>query len=134
MYDNYLSFDTFVGKTVEKVLINSDRGTMMWKVDGNWYRLNAVGDCCSYSWYEHCDNASVFDNAKLIAWEDAGGEDEDKDWNVIRVNMLKFKTEKGDCTIEFRNESNGYYSGWVEFSDGAGFNEESTEFKVMVDF
>ena len=129
-----ISFDTFVDKVVEKVMINGDHSTMMWKVDGKWYRLSAYGDCCSTSWYEHCDNASVFDNAKLIAWEDAGGHSEDKDWNVIRVNMLKFKTEKGDCTIEFRNESNGYYSGWVEFSDGSGFNEESTEFKVMVDF
>jgi hypothetical protein len=47
--------------------------------------------------------------------------------------MLKFKTNKGYCTIEFRNESNGYYSGWTEIRECGTDNPGLGGFKVLED-
>lgn len=111
----YLSFNNFINKKIEQTLINDFKDDMYWKVDGQWYILKAYGDCCSRSWYEHCDNASALQNATLLEFEEVhlGGSDHE-DYTYLRTDIFKFKTDKGHCTIEFRNESNGYYSGWCE--------------------
>ncbi len=130
----YNDFEPMVGKTITDALINQNRDVMMWKVDGVWYSLNAYGDCCSDSWFEHCDNALVFDNAKFLEYENVGGDSWEDNYNLIQVNMIKVKTDKGHCTIEFRNSSNGYYSGWVEVREEPLVMEPGTEFKKIVDF
>lgn len=107
----------FVGKAINKAYINNDNSTMIWQVDGDWYKLDALGDCCSYSWYEHCDNGPALQDAVLTAFDSYNAENiTEDDYTYIRVDMLKFQTGKGHCTIEFRNSSNGYYSGWCEVS------------------
>lgn len=111
-----MNFEDFIGKKIEKCYINKPKDRMVWIVDGQIYQLDAVGDCCSNSWYEHCDNASALQDSTLIEFEDVDQESIDCGGDYIQINMLKFKTNKGSCTIEFRNESNGYYSGWVLFN------------------
>lgn len=137
-------FKDFVGKTIKKVFINLDRDKMFWIVDNKVYEVYAFGDCCSSSWFEHCDNADVFKNAKLLAFEDFSQtypNDDDENYNYIRVNMLKFATTKGRCTIEFRNSSNGYYSGEVELTKVYDLDDEylnyhlyNKEYKELEDF
>lgn len=116
-----LSYDSFVGKKIEQALIDEDHYTMYWKVDGKWYKLDAMGDCCSHSWFHHCDGGDVLQDAELSSFEDVSQDpapEEEAEYECLRINMLKFKTSKGYCTIEFRNSSNGYYSGWTSFSEG----------------
>lgn len=140
----------FVGMKIEKTLINQHRDAMYWKIDGKWYTLDAIGDCCSRSWYEHCDNADALKDATVLEYDYTSEEDQFNDSagdEYIQVNMMKFKTTKGHCTIEFRNESNGYYSGWTEVNDvtelaneieagivGSKFSRFSDKLKEMEDF
>lgn len=120
-----MGFDTFVGKKIGNIYINSKKDTMYWNVDDKWYKVDAIGDCCSHSWFEHCDNGEAIQNTVLVEFENVCGDTIDTDYdNVIQVNMLKFKTGKGYCTIEFRNESNGYYSGWTEMYEVSGLPDE----------
>lgn len=120
-----LDFSDWVGKKIESCYINDSKRIMRWKVDGKCFKIEAVGDCCSYSWFEHCDNGEALQDAVLNSFENVSegsihhdeGEDNDYYRDQILVNMLKFKTNKGYCTIEFRNSSNGYYSGWCEISE-----------------
>lgn len=112
------NFDNFVGKKIEECRISGDRYTMFWKVDGQWWTISAEGDCCSRSWYEHCDNGEALQNATLNSFEDVDSDSFEEESEYIRINMLKFATNKGHCTIEFRNSSNGYYSGWCDFHKG----------------
>lgn len=133
MYEESLS--SFKDRHINQALISIDDNYLMyWQVDNQWYVLQAVGDCCSFSWYEHCDGGSNLQDAKLLDFEDIDiGTDEAKDeYDVIKVNMLKFKTSKGYCTIEFRNSSNGYYSGSCEL-DKCSLPDMS-KLKVLDDF
>ena len=132
--DNNQMFNEFVGHHIEMCMISSDQRTMYWCVDGSFYEVIAEADCCSESWFNHCDNASALIDATLLEFESvAVGEVEEDDAQILRKkrlaellgngneyndandciqgNMLKFKTDKGHCTIEFRNASNGYYVG-----------------------
>ena len=34
--------------------------------------------------------------------------------DVVAYYGVKITTEHGRCTIDFRNDSNGYYGGWLE--------------------
>jgi hypothetical protein len=111
---NSSSFSDFVGKTINAAMIGTSNDRMFWKVDGEWYDIYAEGDCCSASWFEHCDDGSVLQNAVLTSFESFSREPlkgEERDYETLQIDMLKFKTSKGYCTIEFRNSSNGYYSG-----------------------
>jgi hypothetical protein len=113
-----IQFEHFVGKTINRALINPDHTIMFWQVDNVWYRIVAEGDCCSNSWYEHCDGGDVLQDATLSSFEDIARDGEERgEYECIRINILKFKTSKGHCTIEFRNSSNGYYSGWAEITE-----------------
>jgi hypothetical protein len=121
-----LSLKDFVGKHINAAYVESGNdGVMYWLVNGEWYKLDAVGDCCSHSWYAHCDSGDVLQNATLLDFEDFSKESIHENWNLIRINMLKFKTDKGYCTIEFRNSSNGYYSGWCSIIKEAPSNKDN---------
>jgi hypothetical protein len=55
-------------------------------------------------------------------------EDREKDYNVIRFYGYKIITDRGHCDIIFRNESNGYYGGYmmytpVTYDTSTGFTE-----------
>ena len=136
--NNNQMFNEFVGHHIDMCMINANQTTMYWCVDGIWYMITAEANCCSESWFNHCDNASALIDATLLEFENVEiGEVEEDDAQVLRKerlaellgngdeyddhgndyiqgNMLKFKTNKGHCTIEFRNASNGYYSGYAE--------------------
>ena len=87
----------------------------------------AVGDCCSTSWFEDIDNPDCLWKAPIISvgkCESTAVIDEEQqakcranDSDVMEYSAYEIKTRKGICKIEFRNESNGYYGGWAQRVD-----------------
>ena len=115
-----IEFDDFLKKNIEECFINSSHDVMIWKIEGELYEIIAEGECCSSSWFEHCDDVSVLKNSTLLGFETVGDPEKAEAVTTevgpehdIKVNMLRFTTDKGRCTIEFRNSSNGYYSGYT---------------------
>lgn len=91
--DRYITFETTEGKL-------------------SYY---AEADCCSSSYIEDMDNPEALINSTVINVDVVSGEVEgEKDYNVIKWTFYKFLTDKGMCTLSFRNESNGYYNGWLK--------------------
>lgn len=77
--------------------------------------FRAQGDCCSSSFIEDLDNPEIFIDAKFLSVEAESGEQKDiNEYEVHKWTFYKFVTDKGMCTLSFRNESNGYYDGWLE--------------------
>ena len=111
-----LSFESFIGKKIVKALISSDKYNMFWLVEDQWFNIEALGDGRSISWFAHCNGGDSLQGAILNEFEDVylGGDDDRYGGPYIQVNMLKFRTSEGYCTIEFRNSSNGYYSGYYK--------------------
>lgn len=89
--------------------------------DGQAVTWEAEGDCCSQSWFEHID---VFGSYPLVVTEvqeiEMGELKFPKDdpealdhSGYIQVYGFNIKTNMGYILIEMRNESNGYYGGYV---------------------
>lgn len=97
------------GKVGDCVEIVSDKGTL---------RGTPEGDCCSQSWIENveCDapHGALF--VGLIDDDPELPVPEWHDGDERRVYFGTFITDKGRITWEMRNESNGYYGGWVNWT------------------
>jgi hypothetical protein len=108
---------SLVGKNVRSAaLVNggvefaTDKGLVRWEVEG---------ECCSHSWIEHVDlelvGGEVFEvvqNELPPTWYAAHPGPPEAE--CLTLYGVTIRTAKGTGTIDFRNESNGYYGGWIE--------------------
>jgi hypothetical protein len=105
-------FNDLKGKTIRS--INWDDSFLKFNLDGGVISFQAVGDCCSSSYIESLDNPEIFKDSVLTSVESVSGETKDFDYGVHKWTFYKFETNKGMCTLSFRNELNGYYDGWLQ--------------------
>lgn len=111
-YRDY-QFDVLKGKSI--ISIEWSEQKIVFNMKDMSVCFNAFGDCCSSSYIESLDNPEVFKDAIFNSAESIEGEQKElTDYNVHKWTFYKFKTSKGSCTLSFRNESNGYYDGYLE--------------------
>lgn len=102
-----------IGKVIESVSFDSEQGTLFF-TDGSSLRLTLDADCCSYSYFTE----DALEEAKHLAGEIRAIEDrfnEEDGTHENKYYFLTFVTSKGHVTLDWRNESNGYYGGSVVF-------------------
>lgn len=115
-------------KTIVKVEIgvgsdDAEEGTRLVFTDseGVKYVYDAYGDCCSATWFSHISglrNLLGKTVAKITEREEreaTKAEEAEGDYEVLSIYGYILNTSEGDCYIEFRNDSNGYYGGEAEF-------------------
>jgi hypothetical protein len=89
--------------------------------DGTRTIYDAYGDCCSETWFADITGVNALIGGIVISVDDVdmkgyntddgrGRQEEDE------VYGYKIVTDKGYADIVFRNSSNGYYGGNVEFT------------------
>lgn len=84
---------------------------------GATLRLVLDGDCCSSSYFTKEAQFADLVGAKILAFEEVdsspdGFEEYDLDGtDSLSWHFLKVTTDKGHVTIDWRNDSNGYYDG-----------------------
>jgi hypothetical protein len=105
--------------------------------DGDKLDLYARGDCCSSSWFEQISGeealepGAVLNEIEFISLKkvikhnpyleyekedfEEFGTDENKD--VEKFYGLKIITSKGYADVDMRNNSNGYYGGYIVIHD-----------------
>lgn len=92
-----------------------DTESITFDLDNERLDYIAVGDCCSSSYIESIDDESVFDDSVILEVSVESGQAEEVDeFDIHKWTFYKFKTTKGYATLSFRNESNGYYDGYLE--------------------
>lgn len=106
---------------IENVIATTESLRLV-STDGHEVRVELKGDCCSRSFF---DNYSLIDarglmGERLVDIEDvdravdrtAPESDPYKDGcDVIEYHALIIRTDKQSITVDWRNDSNGYYSG-----------------------
>ncbi len=109
-------YNDFKGLTDKKILsIDWCEDWLQFNLQDDAVRYNAVGDCCSSSYIESLDNPEIFKDGVFQSVEVVSGDEKEIDrYDVHKWTFYKFKTSKGMCTLSFRNESNGYYDGWLK--------------------
>jgi hypothetical protein len=120
MWGSDKDFELCVGKEIVKHSLNAG-GTelVLHFADGSQAVLVPEGDCCSSSWIESIDDEHALHGkvAKIeeIDMPDRGNVGTEKHPGVEEVKYygLRITTDKGRSVIDYRNDSNGYYGGWL---------------------
>lgn len=135
--------NAIVGKTVTGILFSEEYLTLE-TTEGDIY-LTVEGDCCSHSYFFDFYGVINLIGSKVIRFEsvelapgDVGYREEtydvskvQDDWvgNYVQVYGYRFITEHplfGEVTsvVSFRNESNGYYGGWMVLGKEANKDQQ----------
>jgi len=83
---------------------------------GSTIRMHLDGDCCSSSRFTDPKQFDELVGATIIEVEERFGQSDNnlpapEGSDVISWHFLVFKTDKGHVTIDWHNDSNGYYDG-----------------------
>lgn len=120
--DNNLNFDMrsadrMYDEIIKHIAIESD-DTLYISTDRNVHVFNVQGDCCSHSYFYEISNVNQLIGGKVIKIEQISMPDPgvDTEYECIQAYGYKIHTDKGYGLIVFRNSSNGYYGGWMEYA------------------
>jgi hypothetical protein len=110
----------FIGRTITGVWRGSGDVAFTFD-DGTTIYCAPEGDCCSHSWVEHVSGVadaigatvdSVDVNPEIATHDDANHEA----YDVLALYGISLITTRGHrIDIDYRNESNGYYGGWLNW-------------------
>lgn len=108
-----------VGKTITDIYLADDRQAIRFDVkDGQPIIARCDGDCCSTTWIEDIINPEALFNNEVIQVFDIDLPESmqqvtktDNYEEVMEYYGCAIETSQGRCTIAYRNSSNGYYGG-----------------------
>lgn len=114
-----------VGKTIKRIFMSNKY--LQFDTSGSTFLYTVDGDCCSYSYFYdfHGVKKLLLGNpvisAREIELSEPTDEDARKD-DVVAAYGFEIVTEDpkyGEVTsvFSFRNDSNGYYGGWMFYTD-----------------
>lgn len=106
----------FIGKTIESFDWTEDAIVIRF-TDGNEITGEAFGDCCSSTWLESIDLPGNI-SGTLVAVENIAMPDQPYDkekYECLQFYGVKISTSKGSAVIDYRNSSNGYYGGSIDW-------------------
>lgn len=115
--------DALVGKTITAYELGDGGESITFHTTDGDVALVATGDCCSRSWIESLDAPDALLGTVTAADEidmpDLGNIESiafPQEWGVEEVSYygLRITTERGQCVLDYRNDSNGYYGGSLE--------------------
>lgn len=126
--------NVLVGKTLEGIKLTEDRKAILFVTDSEEILAHCDADCCSETWVEHIELPALGFPATAMFTEKLelpGSDDNHPIHDCLQVYGLKISTDKGDIVIDYRNASNGYYGGWLEWDDedfyGGVFGQNNSE-------
>lgn len=107
-----------LNKTITEVFIDKNlQAYLLVKTTEGDFLYEAVGDCCSKSYFAEILGVGNVLNEKVVEVEDIElGVGDPKDGeDHVQVYGIKLKTQNnGSMLVIFRNDSNGYYGGSLE--------------------
>ena len=119
---------------LRSVNLDKERNLLFTLASGKTVKYGAEGDCCSHSWIEHLEKPRTVRGRTVVAVADGEGvphdghkcvpNDKDEDGysygnkkcnhESLAVYNTKLQLDNGETiTIEYRNDSNGYYGGYL---------------------
>lgn len=110
-----------VGKTILSITKEDGGNSITFEIEsGQKIVADCYGDCCSITWVENIENPDAAIGSPVLVAEDISMPDsdhpEDSKREVVAYYGFKIETLKGTCIIDYRNESNGYYGGNLDWS------------------
>lgn len=121
-YPSYRNdFQKLVGFRVEALLVSRDRESLYLVVEDGpasgpvrlVFELPVDGECCSHSWWNdvYAPKQLLGGTITAVRHVDMPNADDDPTDDCVQVYGIELVTDRGICTLVFRNASNGYYGG-----------------------
>ena len=118
-------FQGLIGSEVYKIYLKEDKTVLVLETSTGLHGLHTDGDCCSESWIEHIDGADDFQGYSRTKDTPAIIEKvEEVDLGEVVATRQEsdqlycfniYLTSGRKIQIEFRNSSNGYYGGTMDY-------------------
>lgn len=111
-----------VGTTIKEIRVQLPQGhyIQFMTTDNNLITYACYGDCCSETWiYAICGSEALL-NHLVLSYEEVEMPTPNDDRTRQEYDQLycyRIRTNNGICDIEFRNSSNGYYGGSLDFCE-----------------
>lgn len=116
--------ELLVGKIITKIEVEENGESITFYMEDGEFKFNAIGDCCSSSWIESVEGQEDIIGHRVLEivehtiqaydYEKDGAINKTPHYDHLQVYTYDIVTSNGICTIDFRNDSNGYYGGWLE--------------------
>lgn len=108
---------SLVGKIVTNAFKDAE-GRVVFETNAGEVVWDTEGDCCSQSWVEHVDLDLVRGEVLSVREDDLPPEwyaahPGPPEQDSLALYGVTIQSVGGTGTIDFRNESNGYYGGWI---------------------
>ena len=126
-----------VGRRILEVLVSKDREYLRLVTDQGPLTYYAEGDCCSSTWIESIDDPQallgVVQKVENLPMPDLGSVATPYCPYPDSVDYygLKITTDAGRAVIDYRNNSNGYYGGWLCEVDIECYGSPATDFERL---
>lgn len=109
-----------INEYVTGLRISDDQSVLIVDTPDAMIVYQAVGDCCSETWFADIIGVKYLIGATVKKVENLELTNYNLDDNRCRQDEdiaygVKLITDKGEANIIYRNSSNGYYGGSVEF-------------------
>ena len=117
-----MTTNPLIGRTIKAIFIAEDKLAVKFELtDGDPIIARVDADCCSYTWIEDLGDVSQILDSPVVSVENLSlREDKETDDGAIRFYGCRITTRKGFTTIDYRNSSNGYYGGSLEWPSPNG--------------
>lgn len=110
-----------LGKRILALKTDVEKQNILFETSEGIFCYSTAGECCSSSWIEHFEGIqslmgeiiSAIEEIDLSERPDPTPENHD----CLRIYGYKFTTDKGHAVLDFRNDSNGYYGGYIVTGD-----------------
>lgn len=126
-----------LNQVIEHIYVNDDNTLIVFKTqDDKVFAYRAYGDCCSHSWVNTLSGISnLLDRTiqKVIPNKEVR-DDSDDNGSVIKYYGITLETVKGFVDVEYRNSSNGYYGGSLDFVKDYEISDKEPLTEIHTDF
>lgn len=114
-----------LGKTINNIKVTADEEKLNFICEDGDHLAFTEAECCSSTWIENVELPALGFPCKVLKVEELESEviGEVEEYDHLQKYGLKIVTDKGDIVIDYRNESNGYYGGWLEFDKKVMLND-----------
>lgn len=106
--------NTLIDKTLTGIKISNDKESILFKTIDGEIIAHCYAECCSHTWVEHIELPALGFPATVVSVENIelpGSNENDPEYDCLRVYGLLIVTDRGELVIDYRNSSNGYYGG-----------------------
>ncbi len=110
-----------IGKRITGLLVNEDQSLLVFTTDHGDVAYETYGDCCSETWFADITGVQALIGGAVNSVEEvemAEVQDGRSRQEYDSLYGVKLTTDKGHADIVYRNSSNGYYGGNINYLHG----------------